>query len=90
MRCNAVKVTSLRYDPNMKISRFRVATGFAVLIMAIVIAPAQVGTDGRRTVRLETQTATLVIDLGGGSIVDFHLGTGGLNPLGWLGPGRRG
>ena len=70
----------------MKLSRFRVATGFALLIMAIVVAPAQVGTDGRRTVRLETKAATLVIDLGGGSIVDFHLGSGGLNPLRWLAP----
>jgi hypothetical protein len=55
--------------------------------MALVTTPAQVVTDGRRAVRLESQTATLVIDLGGGSIVDFHLGSGGLNPLRWLGPG---
>src|SRR2546423_9187262 len=31
--------------------------------------------------------AALLIDLGGGSIVDFHLSGGGLNPLRWLGPG---
>src|ERR1019366_1711303 len=59
----------------------------AAFIMAPIMAPAQVVTDGRRTVRLESQTAALVIDLGGGSIVDFHLAGGGLNPLHWLGPG---
>ena len=56
-------------------------------MMAPVMTPAQVVTDGRRTVRLESQTTTLAIDLGGGSIVDFHLAGGGLNPLHWLGPG---
>ena len=72
----------------MKSSCRQVATaGFAAFIMALVMASAQVGTDGRRAVRLESQTATLVIDLGGGSIVDFHLSSGGLNPLRWLGPG---
>ena len=71
----------------MKSSCHQVATaGFAAFIMALM-APAQVVTDGRRAVRLESQTASLVIDLGGGSIVDFHLSSGGLNPLRWLGPG---
>ena len=74
--------------PTMKSSCRQVATAsLAAFIMALVMAPAQVVTDGRRTVRLESQTATLVIDLGGGSIVDFHLAGGGLNPLHWLGPG---
>src|SRR5581483_3272223 len=41
--------------------------------------------DGRRTVVLESPAATVLIDLGGGSIVDFHLSGGGLNPLRWLG-----
>lgn len=53
----------------------------AVLVMA---AAAQVS---RPTVRFEGHAATLVIDLGGGSIVDFHLASGGLNPLRWIGPG---
>jgi hypothetical protein len=72
----------------MKSSCRQVATaGIAAFIMALVVASAQVATDGRRAVRLESQAATLVIDLGGGSIVDFHLSNGGLNPLRWLGPG---
>ena len=53
------------------------------LLIALAVASAQV--DGRRTVRLESQTASLTIDLGGGSIVDFHL-AGGMNPLRWLAP----
>jgi hypothetical protein len=72
----------------MKLSCRQVASaGLAAFLTALAIAPAQVGTDGRRAVRLQSQTATLVIDLGGGSIVDFHLGGDGLNPLRWLGPG---
>src|SRR6476646_8048256 len=51
------------------------------------VAPAEVVINGRRTVVLESPAATLLIDLGGGSIVDFHLPGGGLNPLRWLGPG---
>jgi len=42
--------------------------------------------NGRSTVVLETPAARLLIDLGGGSIVDFHLAEGGLNPLHWLAP----
>jgi hypothetical protein len=60
--------------------------GLVALIIMLIMAPAQIVTDGRRSVRLESRTATLVIDVGGGSIVDFHLG-GGLNPLRWLSPG---
>jgi hypothetical protein len=36
---------------------------------------------------VESPAATLLIDREGGSIVDFHLSGGGLNPLRWLGPG---
>jgi len=60
--------------------------GLAANIVTLVVAFGQVVTGGRLALRLESQTATLVIDLGGGSIVDFHLGGGGLNPLRWLGP----
>jgi hypothetical protein len=42
--------------------------------------------NGRPSVVLESPAAKLVIDLGGGSIVDFHLAAGGLNPLRWIGP----
>src|SRR5215467_8756818 len=42
--------------------------------------------NGRSTVVVESPAATVLIDLGGGSIVDFHLAGGGLNPLRWLGP----
>ena len=42
--------------------------------------------DGRPSVVLESTAAKLVMDLGGGSIVDFHIAPGGLNPLRWIGP----
>jgi hypothetical protein len=51
------------------------------------VAPPEVVINGRRTVVVESPAATLLIDLGGGSIMDFHLSGGGLNPLRWLGPG---
>ena len=59
---------------------------FFLPILAAV-APPEVIVNGRRTVVVESPAAVLLIDLGGGSIVDFHLFGGGLNPLRWLGPG---
>ena len=61
----------------------------AVFIISLSVAAAvpEVMINGRRTVVVESPAATLLIDLGGGSIVDFHLSGGGLNPLRWLGPG---
>src|SRR5579862_9161170 len=50
------------------------------------IAPAATLVNGRSSLVVESPAATLIIDLGGGSIVDFHLSGGGLNPLHWLAP----
>jgi hypothetical protein len=47
---------------------------------------AEVMVNGRPSVVLESASGKLVIDLGGGSIVDFHMGADGLNPLRWIGP----
>jgi hypothetical protein len=64
--------------------------GFArrssIIPLLAVVAPAAVVINGRPTVVVESPAATVLIDLGGGSIVDFHLAGGGLNPLRWLGP----
>src|SRR3954470_15864814 len=38
---------------------------------------------GRRSVVLSGQAAQVTVDMAGGSIVDFHLQNGGLNPLQW-------
>src|ERR1700681_2377702 len=57
-----------------------------VMTLALVAAPAEVIVDGRPTVVLESPAAKLVIDLGGGSIVDFHFAASGLNPLDWSSP----
>ena len=58
-----------------------------VIAFLAAVTPAEVVINGRRTVVLESPAATLRIDLGGGSIVDFHISGGGLNPLRWLAPG---
>jgi hypothetical protein len=60
--------------------------GLSVTMLALVNAEAEVIVNGRPAVVLESPAAKLVIDLGGGSIVDFHLAAGGLNPLRWIGP----
>src|SRR3982074_1600221 len=56
-----------------------------LMTLALVAAPAEVIVNGRPAVVLESPAAKLVIDLGGGSIVDLHLAAGGLNPLRWIG-----
>ncbi len=61
----------------------------AACTIAVIIAPAQVATGSRPAIRLESPAATVVIDLGGGSIVDFHLAGSGLNPLNWIAPDDR-
>src|SRR5450755_766578 len=73
----------------MRTERLRlIATAWlSVMTLAPVSAQAEVIVNGRPAVVLESPAAKLVVDLGGGSIVDFHLAAGGLNPLRWIGPG---
>jgi len=56
------------------------------MILASINAAAETVVDGRPSVVLESPAAKLVMDLGGGSIVDFHMAAGGLDPLRWIGP----
>src|SRR3954470_20369662 len=42
--------------------------------------------NGRKSLVMESQAARLVVDLGGGSIGDFRLKGGDLNPLNWNAP----
>src|SRR6266498_3382342 len=72
---------------SMKSTPCLIARTALILPMLAAVTPAEVVINGRRTVVVESPAATLLIDLGGGSIVDFHLSGGGLNPLRWLGPG---
>ena len=65
----------------------RAALATAVLGLCPLVVSAETMVDGRRSVVLENGGARLVIDLGGGSIVEFRQAGGGLNPLRWLGPG---
>jgi len=60
--------------------------GLGVVAVTAMAAWSQTIHDGRPATTLQTPAAVLVIDLGGGSIVDFHMPDHGLNPLRWLGP----
>ncbi len=55
----------------------------ALMVAAMLYTSALYAAENRPTLRLESSVAQLVIDLGGGSIADFHLGEDGLNPLQW-------
>ena len=58
-----------------------------LMMWRVLPAPAaEVMVNGRPAVVLESPAAKLVVDLGGGSIVDFRLSADGLNPLAWIGP----
>ena len=50
-------------------------------------SPAEELVDGRRSIVLEGSQVRLVVDILGGSIVDFHLKGHGLNPLRWANDG---
>ena len=58
---------------------------FSVLIIVIASTPclSEPGLEGRNLVELENGNAKVIVDLGGGSIVDFHIKGHGLNPLNW-------
>lgn len=53
------------------------------LALSATLASADTMVNGRPAVVLKGETAELVVDLGGGSIADFHLKDDGLNPLSW-------
>ncbi len=56
------------------------------LLAILTVSPpsmAQTTVKGRRAIVLEGKVAQLVVDLGGGSITDFHLRSQGISPLNW-------
>ncbi len=56
----------------------------AVLLLVSASAiHAQTKVNGRQSLVLDGQAATVVLDLAGGSISDFHMQDQGLNPLQW-------
>jgi hypothetical protein len=54
-----------------------------LLLLASLAAAPETVVKGRRSVVLDGKAAQLVIDIGGGSIVDFHFKDQPLNPLTW-------
>jgi hypothetical protein len=70
---------------NEKATRM-IRTGILVIIqilLSLCVCRAENSLEGRDLIRLESNTAQVVIDLGGGSIVDFSFIDGGLNPFTW-------
>ena len=53
------------------------------LALGAAIGNAQAAAKSRPTLALEGKSAQLTVDLGGGSIADFHLNSQPLNPLSW-------
>ncbi len=56
---------------------------FLMALVLIEASGAETVVNGRRSVVLDGKGAQLTVDIAGGSIVDFHLRDGGLNPLQW-------
>ncbi|HUS08693.1 MAG TPA: hypothetical protein VMZ52_20480 [Bryobacteraceae bacterium] len=52
-------------------------------VAGLALLHAETMVNGRRAIILEGKAAKLILDLGGGSLVDFHLLDHGLNPLVW-------
>jgi hypothetical protein len=59
------------------------STGYVFTLLLAFHASPQAIVSGRKSLVLDGKTATLVMDLGGGSISDFHLTDQKLNPLTW-------
>lgn len=69
----------------------KAAIHIAVLLSVVFMVPvawSESGLEGRNLVTMEGSNAVVAVDLGGGSIVDFHLKDQGLNPLTWNFPER--
>jgi len=60
--------------------------GLVTIILTVIVSSTCLSDPrlkGRNLVKLENSNAMVVVDLGGGSIVDFHFKEGELNPLTW-------
>ena len=54
-----------------------------IMVTIMIYAFNLFADDGRPILKMKSKVAEISIDLGGGSISDFHLGENGLNPLQW-------
>ena len=60
---------------------------FFLILLTCAAAYSQTLVNGRPAVVLDTKSAKMVVELGGGSISDFHLADNPLNPLTWASKG---
>lgn len=65
------------------IQRFWMCLLDITLVCMAVSGNAQTVVKGRKSLVLDGRAAQLIVDIGGGSIMDFHLKSQGLNPLNW-------
>jgi hypothetical protein len=56
----------------------------AALVLTTALAWSQTSVDQTRSIVLDGKVAQLIINKGGGAIVDFHFKDQGLNPLTWV------
>jgi len=54
-----------------------------LIMVAAMLCSTALFAENRPKLKINGKAAQLVVDLGGGSIADFHLGKDGLNPLQW-------
>ena len=78
-------------DDTLQIQGAYIMKGTAVLIGTLIFSVSGAvhsgtGFEGRKLIHLESETARVTVDLGGGSIIDFHLIDQRLNPLTWNHP----
>lgn len=57
-------------------------------LLTIAVYASTAEARGRKQVEIESENAKVIVDLAGGSIIDFHLKQNPLNPLTWGRPGK--
>jgi hypothetical protein len=67
--------------------RYRFMQPCILILLTFSAAYAQTMVNGRPALVLETKSAKMVLELGGGSVSDFHLPDNPMNPLTWTSKG---
>ena len=75
-------------DNKMSMYKPRSDWHLVALLSIVISAHCETIVNGRPSIVLESKVAAVVIDLGGGSIVQFQLRDQGLNPLTWIWAGK--
>ena len=79
-------LTGMNGSLQLRRSKMNLLGYVVILTILLSVAQAQEPGRGRKSLVIQNEKARLVVDLGGGSIGDFRLNNGGLNPLSWASP----